>query len=752
MFLGNLKYRQKVLVLLALVFVFVSIGLYIVYRVSYTGFLRDHAERLRAASRLSDELMRRKTEDLRRLVNIVQSDRSLIEYLYIASVLGGDKEPLINLIKPMYVLEKVDVLLLYDMDGRVIVSLSTKDGPGGAGTYKGPLPKVILSGFTEIGGHVLTVGVGPLRYGGGTIGHVVLGKYIDGELLGEISDIAGGELLFVRGGDIIASSLGNGLITFEPGGEKLRLRERVYSLSETQIKGLGAEALGRAYKPLGGLVTAVPDEPLHASLSGLRQYIYLTLGASFAISIGLGLLLIKALVSPLGKIVEFVEGVGKGEFDRTLEIKGRDEAAKLSVKFNEMQKELKAKRDALNLYAGGLEKVIIERTKELEEAQRQLLQAQKMKSLGTLAGGVAHDFNNLLSAILGYASFLKEELDESHPHYKYWDIIEHAALRGTELTNRLLTFSRGSTEPREKEPVEMNGLLRELIALLDKTLDKTITLSERLSDERLYVKGDPSALFQAVLNLCVNAKDAMPEGGTLAIESMSFWAGEDFLIGHYQAKAGSYAQINVTDTGIGMDRETLDRIFEPFFTTKAPGRGTGLGLAITYSVVREHGGIIDVYSEPGHGSTFKLYFPVSGEVGAAVEEEIQRLEADTAGAMVLVVDDEEPLRKLSKEILESAKYNVIIASDGEEAVRLFEENKGVVKLVILDLIMPGLGGHDTYKRIRAIDPSVKVLLSSGFSRAVGLGWTREKGVAGFIEKPFRVRVLLRRVKEALASA
>lgn len=746
MFLGNLKYKQKVFFLLTLIFIFISIGLLIVYMVSLSGLVKEHKEHLKVSSYLVENLMRRKKDAMKRVISLLRSDRAFIEYFYISTVLSNNMEPVSDIVKPIYISQKIDVLILYDMNGKPVLSFNTL---GVAGEKTRLTPKEVLEdisdGFMKADGDLMIMARGPLEYTKGTVGYVTVGKHIDEEFFSEIRDIVGSELFLVIGQEISVSSLQIEKVPYEPVKGKLKLKQGTYSVLEKDIKATDGNTIGR-------MVIGLSDEILLNSEHKLKVSMLMILFISAGVSFGFALLFIKALVNPLREIVSLVDRVGKGEFDGMIEIKGKDEIASLSGRVNDMQIQLREQRDALERYTDNLEYTVEERTKELRGVQEQLLQTQKMDSLGALAGGIAHDFNNLLSAILGYASFVKEDIDESHPHYRYWNIIEQAALRGAELTSHLLTFSRGRVELKAKEPVDINGLIKELLGLLDRTFDKSIGVKTVLfTDKRLYVFGDANALYQALLNICVNAKDAMPNGGTLTIETSRFHTTQGFLVGHLQAKPGAYIQINITDTGVGIEKRHLERIFEPFFTTKELNRGTGLGLAIVYGIIKDHEGFIDVYSEPGKGTTFKLYLPAYEEEVILKEEETSRLEAEVPGMTILLVDDEEPIRRLCKEILESAKYTVLTAEDGLEAINVFQENKDLVSLVILDMIMPNLSGYETLRRLRAIEPSLKVILSSGFSKEVDVRWSEEKAVRGFIEKPYRSQSLLKKVKEVLMS-
>lgn len=739
MFLTNLKYKQKVLFILTLVFTVVAIGLVILYMAFYKDLLEHHGKDIRNSSNLTEVLINRKASDMGNLVTFFQTNRPLIEYLYITTVIGADKEPLKSMVMPMLSSLGIDALNLYDRKGKNVLGLGPEECVAHKSKHDRKAGKIVY-GFEASPGWVHITAMGPLQYTGNIIGYISICKKIDAKFLSELMDISGSEQLFVKGNTVVASSFNKNRFPYQPAEAKLRFKGLTYSIVEREINDLDG-------KPVGAMVTAISDKSLSDSLFKLRLYMLGMLAASAAISFGLGMLLIKALVNPLGEMVSFVEKVGRGQFDQYLKKEGKDEIAILSRQFDNMLTELKTHRDAVERYTSDLESAVEARTNELEKVQRQLMQSQKMESLGTLAGGIAHDFNNLLSAILGYASFAKEQIEQDHSQYRYWDIVEQAAMRAAELTSQLLTFSRGSIEPGKEEPVNVNRLIDELTRLLANTFDKSVIIERKLSKEEPYVIGNKTALYQAFLNICINAKDAMPDGGRLVIEALRFQTDDIFLSSHPGSIPGGYVQINISDTGAGIKKEIIDRIFEPFFTTKESGKGTGLGLAIVYGVIHENKGFINVYSEHGSGTTFKIYLPAGKEDKDAEMEEPTKFYAGK-GQTVLVVDDEQPLRELCREILEKANYRVITASDGMEAVRIFEENKDSISLIVLDLIMPGMSGHETFRKLKGIKPPVKVIISSGYSPEISLKWAEEK-VDAFIQKPFRSEDLLKKIKEIL---
>jgi PAS domain S-box-containing protein len=377
---------------------------------------------------------------------------------------------------------------------------------------------------------------------------------------------------------------------------------------------------------------------------------------------------------------------------------------------------------------------------------RQLVQAQKMESIGTLAGGIAHDFNNLLTVILGFTELLLEERQEKDRDYADFQKIFQAAKSGAELVQRLLLFSR-KAEPKPV-PMDLNKQIVQVETLIRRTIPKTIDIKLDLSDDIPHIKADPAQVEQALMNLVVNARDAMPDGGKLTVATSAVTVDEEYARLHVEASPGRYVLMEVKDTGQGIDKETLDHIFEPFFTTKGRGRGTGLGLSMVYGIVKQHNGFISVSSEVAKGTVFRAYFP------AILADEGP--EIDDSGVMpgfgtetVLLVDDQESVRDLGSRILTKRGYNVLQASDGKEALNVFKRERSKISLIILDLDMPTMGGAECLKELLALDPNVKVLITSGYSAESSVRASIQLGAKGFVSKPFRVKRLLGTVRGVL---
>ncbi|MBI5248041.1 MAG: PAS domain S-box protein [Desulfomonile tiedjei] len=384
-------------------------------------------------------------------------------------------------------------------------------------------------------------------------------------------------------------------------------------------------------------------------------------------------------------------------------------------------------------------------TKEVS-LQKQLLQAQKMEAIGTLAGGIAHDFNNLLQVTLGYSELLLHEKKEDNPEYADLKKIFSAARNGADLVQRLLTFSR-KVEPK-LIVLNLNRMITQVDKLLRRTIPKMIEVHLDLDSGVAEIQADPTQMEQILMNLAVNARDAMPDGGSLTIGTRNTTLDEEYCSFHAGAVPGDYVLLTVSDTGHGMDKETVGHIFEPFYTTKELGRGTGLGLAMVYGIVSQHGGHIACYSEEGRGTTFTVYFPaIPAEADVRVEasKEMPTFGTET----ILLVDDEDMVRELGERILRKSGYTMLVAPNGAKALALYTENRDRISLVILDLIMPGMGGKQCLEELLKIDPQVRVLISSGFSGDVSVKESLDIGALGFVGKPFRMNELLLKVRKLL---
>lgn len=363
----------------------------------------------------------------------------------------------------------------------------------------------------------------------------------------------------------------------------------------------------------------------------------------------------------------------------------------------------------------------------------QLMHSQKMDAIGQLAGGVAHDFNNVLAAILGSAEMLKLSQLPKEKEIDFINVIINSAKRAGELTQKLLSFSRKGA--KASTPIDCLKVVSDTVSLLKHTLNKNISISLESRADFMTIIGYDSNIQNALVNMGINASHAMPDGGYLIFTLQNLVLDEEYCSASpFDIKPGTYLEISVRDTGIGMSPEIMNRIFEPFFTTKEQGKGTGLGLSMVYGMVQEHEGSINVYSEPGSGTVFHIYFPV---IQGSIKTEENTEEAIHGSGTILVIDDEELIRITASAILNSLGYTVILAENGEEGIKRYRENLDQIDLIILDMIMPVMGGRETFKHIREINISVPVIIASGFAKEEDMKVLRNQGVSGFLQKPFR---------------
>lgn len=390
---------------------------------------------------------------------------------------------------------------------------------------------------------------------------------------------------------------------------------------------------------------------------------------------------------------------------------------------------------------------LIEDITERKKLEQQLRHAQKMEAIGTLAGGIAHDFNNIVNIIMGYGTMVYDSLEAGSPSKEQMNEVLTAADRAANLSKRLLLFSR--KEVAECKPLSVNELVINMEKMLSRIIGEDINLIADLMGTKALVMVDDGQMEQVLMNLATNARDAMPKGGSLTISTEIREIDDEFIKAYEYGAPGTYAVISVTDTGTGIDKEKQSRIFDPFFTTKEVGKGTGLGLSIAYGIIKQHNGCIKVYSEPGRGTTFKIWLPVV-EDKAEKKLEVEACSSPKGGTeTILVAEDDTSLRSLTRLVLESSGYKVITAEDGEDALTRFMENKDRIALVVLDMIMPKKSGKEAYEEISKVSPGIKTLFLSGYT----MDLIKTQGIieAGldFIHKPARPRELLRKVREAL---
>jgi PAS domain S-box-containing protein len=384
---------------------------------------------------------------------------------------------------------------------------------------------------------------------------------------------------------------------------------------------------------------------------------------------------------------------------------------------------------------------------EYKRLESQFLQSQKMEAIGVLAGGVAHDFNNLLNVINGYAELILEELDPENSLRKDVKAIQDAGLRAAALTSQLLAFGR--KQIMQPEIFDLNQVIARMSAMLRRMIGEDIEIVSKTQPEPILINADPVKMQQVILNLIVNARDAMPNGGTLEIETAKVDFDDGYIKDHPINKPGPYVLLAISDNGVGMDAATQARIFEPFFSTKPKEKGTGLGLSTVYGIIKQSNGFIYVYSEPGKGTTVKVYFPRESGPVAAIHQET-RLDSELRGSeTVLVVEDETAVRSLICRVLRDRAYNVLEAADGMEAIRLSQDYGKEIHLVITDVVMPGLGGRLLVSSLQEARPGIRSLFISGYTdNAVVHRGILDSEVA-FLQKPFSIDSLLRKVRKVL---
>lgn len=407
----------------------------------------------------------------------------------------------------------------------------------------------------------------------------------------------------------------------------------------------------------------------------------------------------------------------------------------------------RATRDAngkLLCYEGSIEDVT-----ERRHLEERLVQSQKMEAIGTLAGGIAHDFNNLLTAIIGYSQLAGGRVSKDEPIYKEIEEIRKAGMRAAELTSQLLAFSR--KQVLQPKVINLNTIVENISKMITRVIGEDFELVISLDPELGCIKADPGQMEQVIMNLAVNARDAMPGGGKLIIETADIFLDDAYARLHLRVQPGPHVMLAVSDTGCGMDAETRSRIFEPFFTTKGQGKGTGLGLSTVYGIVKQSGGDIWVYSEPGRGTTFKLYLPRVEQAAAQPYQEVRQVRS--AGTeTVLLVEDELQVRNLAALVLRERGYEVVEASSGEEALRIAKEYGGRIHLLLTDVVMPQMSGKELSEQIKRTRPDIKVLFASGYTNDAVLHHGVFEADMEFMQKPFTPNALANKVRQVLNTS
>lgn len=629
-----------------------------------------------------------------------------------------------------------DLLVLADRKGKIVAlhAANQQFPPAKADEMlRRSLSQKSTSGWWFDGRHLYQVVLQPYYDGppvkGKLLGTVVVGREVDTAGAGDLGRISSSQVVFTYGTGIVVSTL--------PALKEHELMMQAGSLPMPQEVQIGDERF------FASSVDLTPGVSPGVSLTVLKSYdeamaflqqlnhLLLGLGLVAVLAGGAFVFFISdAFTRPLAHLVDGVRALEQGNYTYPLEAHGGDEVASVTRAFDHTRSILQ-KNEA-----------------QKQQLEEQLRQSQKMEALGRLAGGVAHDFNNLLTVIKGHSDMLLERVKPADPLYGSSEQIQKAANRAASLTRQLLAFSR--RQVLQSKVVDLNALVKDMGPLLQRLTREDIEFAVQLSEEPGRVKADTGQLEQVLLNLIVNASDAMPRGGKLSVETQEVHVDAEYAKTRPALETGDYVLLRVSDTGHGMDASTKARIFEPFFTTKDQGKGTGLGLAMVYGVVKQSNGFIWVESEIGQGTQFEIYLPQVNEKPEAIHRDKVTASARRDLKTVLVVEDEEDVRTLVSEYLSSMGYRVLSACDGTEALEIVERLGKEIHVLLTDVVMPRMRGPELAERLKLIIPKLKVIYMSGYLEQNAGNRSFLEG-AFFIDKPFSRDVLARQVAEALRS-
>ncbi|MBN2040767.1 MAG: response regulator [Spirochaetes bacterium] len=532
--------------------------------------------------------------------------------------------------------------------------------------------------------------------------------------------------------------------------ELLNLLKRVYDIISLKQEKLKAEeALKHSESTLRSLLNAYPSAAMLLDLEGriiaANSRVGDVLRRKSDELIGMDASLISSKEVAENRARKAFEAVTQG---KSVRFEEHDNGKILDSVFNPV-KNGKGEVTSLAVFSRDVTRLKQE-AEEKRKLEATLAHTQRMEAIGTLAGGIAHDFNNLLQGILGYIELLLIDKKENDPDHSMLSEMKHSANRASELTKQLLTFSR--KVDNELSPLSLNKVIRQVEGLLKRTIPKMINMVFVLDENLKIIEGDSTQMEQVIMNLALNARDAMPEGGTLTFTTKNVILDEAYCKNAGDCIPGDYVMLSVCDTGKGIDGEVVEHIFEPFFTTKEIGKGTGLGLAMVFGIVKNHGGSIVCESNPDTGVSFNVYFPVfDGLTADDAEVEIEDDFFLYGSETILIVEDEAILRDFTSQLLTRFGYRTLLAESGEEALALYEGHKNDISLILLDLIMPGIGGKHCMEELLRQDPGLKVLIASGYSGEDSEDIIMKGGAKGFIAKPYNMRNLLKRIREILGS-
>lgn len=484
--------------------------------------------------------------------------------------------------------------------------------------------------------------------------------------------------------------------------------------------------------------------------------------AALAFCVGSVLFFQRRVLTRLYSLGKTVRRVGaEGDLSIRCTDSSKDELGELAHSMNDMfdlleqsQTEIKSASSQLQIANSQLIERVAEAqrlNRKLEATQQQLLQSQKLESIGRLAGGVAHDFNNLLGAILGNIELVEPYVSSDEKVRRYVAVIHQSAQRASELTRQLLGFARRTKG--EKTEIDLNATIEETVKLLARSIPKNILLRMELAKPLKKIEGDSTQIFQVLMNLAINARDAMPKGGTLLFQTENVTVDETILRSMPSLTTGPYIRLRVSDTGTGIPKDIQSKIFDPFFSTKETGKGTGLGLSMVYGILKEHQGAIGLYSEPNVGTVFSLYFPARAETNVELlshgESKAILPSKPLTGSHILVVDDEEMLLETAKDVLEFAGAQVTMAKNGVDAINKFKKAPTAFQAILSDIMMPEMNGVELAKEILKLDPKIPILLSSGYNENREVDELRKNPLVGFLQKPYRADELIQKLFQAL---
>jgi len=652
----------------------------------------------------------------------------------LAHMRGGDATAIQEISQDPWQSDDCNLFLLADHSGKIVALQAPTSNPSlGAAQelLRRALKQGARAGWWYTDARLYQVALQPFYEDApgksGLLGTVVVGREVDARVVGDVGRITSSHFIFRYGGDFVISTL-------SPLEEQEVAQQLQGGPAPQQIQIDGEKFFASSLELTPGMRPAV-------SLTVLKSYreAAIFLARLNHLLLGLGLvavlaggalvfLISDAFTRPLTRLVGGVRALEQGSFTYPLKAHGDDEVAQVTRAFEEMRRTLQNNQA---------------QTQQLED---QLRQSQKMDALGRLAGGIAHDFNNLLTIIKGHCGLLLDRLSPGDTLYGSGEQIQKASDRAASLTRQLLTFSR--RQMLQPKVLDLNALIAEMGKLLRRLVREDVEFLLRLGESLGRVKADPGQIEQVLLNLTVNACDAMPEGGKLTIESHNVLVDKEYARTHPTIEPGDYVMLAVSDTGYGMDAATKARIFEPFFTTKEPGKGTGLGLAIVYGVVTQSDGLIWVDSSPRNGTRFEIYLPrVREQVDRSASEKIAVMPARRFET-VLLVEDQEEVRELTSDFLTSAGYRVITAQDGDEALEIAQRLRETIHLLVTDVVMPKMSGTELVKQLKRFLPDLKVVYMSGYiEQNEDCKELLEKEF--YLQKPFSRDVLLRQVSEAL---